>query len=143
VVALLDLVLEGLRLKNDMICQRLFLLLMALLLVVLSWYGVVVARAGLVVRSLEQDGCRCYIAPQQGEKIPGVLVAWFAGSGQQLAAHVFSARRLCCDALGFGHGANAAQRERFHQNLDIADAAPRSQPEVDPSRLAATGSFNG
>jgi len=46
----------GLRLKNDMNRPRLFLLLMALLLVALSWYGVVVARAGLVVRSLEQDG---------------------------------------------------------------------------------------
>lgn len=129
---------------------RLFLLLMALLLVALSWYGVVVARAGLVVRSLEQDGVpMLYVAPQQGEKIPGVLVAHgFAGSKQLMLgyAHVLAHAGYAVMLWDFGgHGANAAQRERFslEQNLDIADAALRSQPEVDPSRLALLGHSMG
>ncbi len=129
---------------------RLLLLLMALLLVALSWYGVVVARAGLVVRSLEQDGVpMLYVAPQQGEKIPGVLVAHgFAGSKQLMLgyAHVLAHAGYAVMLWDFGgHGANAAQRERFslQQNLDIADAALRLQPEVDPSRLALLGHSMG
>ena len=35
--------------------QRYFMLLMALLLIVLSWWGVAAAQTGLVVRSLEKD----------------------------------------------------------------------------------------
>jgi dienelactone hydrolase len=130
--------------------QRLFLLLMALLLIVLSWYGVVAARAGLVVRSLEQERVpMLYIAPQQGEKIPGVLVAHgFAGSKQLMLgyAHVLAHAGYAVMLCDFGgHGANAAPRERFslQQDLDIADAALRLQPEVDPSRLALLGHSMG
>lgn len=55
--------------------QRLFLLLMSLLLIALSWWGVVAARAGLVVRSLSCHGVpMLYVASQQVEKTPGVLM---------------------------------------------------------------------
>ncbi len=72
-------------------CKRLGLLLLAILLIVSSWVGIVVARSGLEVRSLHQAGVPLlYLAPQQAQNIPGVLVAHgFAGSKQLM--------------LGYGH----------------------------------------
>lgn len=130
--------------------QRLFLLLVALLLIALSWWGVVAARTGLVVRSLKQDGVpMLLVAPQQKEKIPGVLVAHgYAGSKQLMLgyAHVLAHAGYAVMLWDFGsHGANATPLERFslQRDLDVADATLRSQPEVDPSRLALLGHSMG
>lgn len=130
--------------------KRLFLLLIALLLIVLSWWGVAMANSGLVVRSLQRDGVpMLYLAPQTSEKIPGVLVAHgFAGSKQLMLGY---AQVLAHAGYGImlwdfnGHGANPAPLENFtlQQNLDIATAAILEQPEVDSSRLALLGHSMG
>jgi alpha-beta hydrolase superfamily lysophospholipase len=130
--------------------QRYFLLLMALLLIVLSWWGVAAAQAGLVVRSLNQDGVPLlYIAPQRPKAVPGVLVAHgFAGSKQlmlgyaQVLAHGGYAVMLWDFA---GHAANTAPLGRLslQQDLDVAYAALLEQPEVDPARLALLGHSMG
>lgn len=125
---------------------RYFLLLLALVLIVLSWWGVAVARSGLVVRSLNRDGVPLlYVAPQNTEKVPGVLVAHgYAGSKQlmlgyaQVLAHSGYAVMLWDFS---GHAANAAPLGRLslQQDLDVAYAALNEQPEVDPARLALLG----
>jgi dienelactone hydrolase len=129
---------------------RYFLLLMALLLIVLSWWSVAAARTGLVVRSLNQNGVPLlYVAPQDAEKVPGVLVAHgFAGSKQlmlgyaQVLAHAGYAVMLWDFA---GHAANSTPLERFslQQDLDVAYAALIKQSEVDPMRLALLGHSMG
>jgi pimeloyl-ACP methyl ester carboxylesterase len=137
---------------------RYFLLFIALLLIVLSWWGVAAARDGLVVRSpsvhvsqsLNQDGVPLlYVAPQQAEKVPGVLVAHgFAGSKQlmlgyaQVLAHGGYAVMLWDFA---GHAANALPlgRRSLQQDLEVAYAALVEQPEVDRKRVALLGHSMG
>jgi len=86
------------------------------LLVALSWYGVVVARAGL---SGAIAGARwaadVVLSTTAGEKIPGVLVAHgFAGSLMLGYAHVLAHAGYAVMLWDFGgHGANAAQRSVF------------------------------
>lgn len=130
--------------------QRLFILLMALLLITLSWWGVAAARTGLIVRSLARDGVpMLYVAPQRGQGIPGVLVAHgFAGSKQLMLsyAHVLAHAGYGVMLWDFGgHGANAAPLERLSlaHDLDVATAALVSQPEVDSTHLALLGHSMG
>lgn len=127
--------------------QRL-LLFMALLLIALSWWGVVAARTGLIIRGLERNGVpMLYVAPQRGE-IPGVLVAHgFAGSKQLMLgyAHVLAHAGYAVLLWDFGgHGANASPLEgSLQHDLDVALAALLEQPEVDPARLALLGHSMG
>lgn len=137
-------------LKPKMTRQRSFILLMALLLIALSWWGVVAARTGLIVRSLAREGVpMLYVAPQCGQGIPGVLVAHgFAGSKQLMLsyAHVLAHAGYGVMLWDFGgHGANAAPLERLSlaHDLDVATAALVSQPEVDPTQLALLGHSMG
>lgn len=130
--------------------QRLFVLLMALLLIVLSWWGVLTARNGLVVRSLSTNSIpMLYIAPQQKDKIPGVLVAHgFAGSKQLMLgyAHVLAHAGYAVMLWDQGgHGANPTPLERFglQHDLEIAYTTLLQQPEVDPTRLALLGHSMG
>ncbi len=129
---------------------RYFLLLMALLLIVLSWWGVAAARTGLVMRSLNREGVPLlYVAPQNTQKVPGVLVAHgFAGSKQLMLgyAHVLAHGGYAVMLWDFaGNGANPAALERFslQQNLDVAYSALIEQPEVDRTRLALLGHSMG
>ncbi|HCF30094.1 MAG TPA: alpha/beta hydrolase, partial [Cyanobacteria bacterium UBA11049] len=130
--------------------QRLFVLLMALLLIVLSWWGVAAARTGLVVRSLERESIpMLYVAPQQTEKMPGILVAHgFAGSKQLMLgyAYVLAHSGYAVMLWDFGgHGANTKPLERFslQHDLNVAYEALLEQPEVDPTRVALLGHSMG
>jgi pimeloyl-ACP methyl ester carboxylesterase len=139
--------------------KRLFLTILALLLIALSWWGVAAARTGLVTRTFSdrtfsaQGLPMLYLAPQgseQGsEKIPGVLVAHgYAGSKQLMLgyAHVLAHAGYAVMLWDFGgHGANPAplERESLQQDLNVAYAALLEQPEVDPSRLALLGHSMG
>ncbi len=128
--------------------QRLFLLLMALLLIALSWWGVIAARTGLVMRHLERDQVpMLYVAPQGRENLPGVLVAHgFAGSKQLMLgyAHVLAHAGYAVMLWDFGgHGANASPLGRsLTHELDVAYTALLEQPEVEPS-LALLGHSMG
>lgn len=130
--------------------QRLFLLIIALLLIALSWWGVAAARSGLIVRSMQRNGVpMLYVAPQASEKIPGVLVAHgFAGSKQLMLgyAHVLAHAGYAVMLWDFGgHGANPVPLKGFslQKDLDIATAALLEQPEVDSTRLALLGHSMG
>jgi dienelactone hydrolase len=130
--------------------QRLFLLIAALLLIVLPWWSILAARAGLIVRSLEREGVPLvYVVPQQTQKLPGILIAHgFAGSKQLMLgyAHVLAHSGYAVMLWDFsGHGANPAPLKRFglQQDLDVAYAALLEQPEVDPTRLGLLGHSMG
>jgi len=129
---------------------RYFLLFIALLLILLSWWGVASARTGLVVRSLNREGVPLlYVAPQHAEKLPGVLVAHgFAGSKQLMLGYtqVLAHAGYAVMSWDFaGHGANAAPLGRLslQQDLDVAYAALIEQSQVDPARLALLGHSMG
>lgn len=129
---------------------RLFLLIMALLLIVLSWGGIAMAQKSLVVRHLERDRVpMLYVAPQNGAQIPGVLVAHgFAGSKQLMLGygHVLAHAGYAVMLWDFsGHGANSTPLEglSLQHDLDVATAALVAQPGVDPARLALLGHSMG
>ncbi|BAY46317.1 hypothetical protein SAMD00079811_39250 [Scytonema sp. HK-05] len=130
--------------------KRLLLAIAALLLIAFSWWGVITARTGLVVRSLKREGVpMLYVAPRNAEKIPGVLVAHgYAGSKQLMLgyAHVLAHSGYAVMLWDFNsHGANAKPLEggSLQQNLNVAYAALVEQPEVDSSRLALLGHSMG
>ncbi|MBW4638706.1 MAG: lysophospholipase [Gloeocapsa sp. UFS-A4-WI-NPMV-4B04] len=128
--------------------QRLFGLIVALLLIVLSWWGVVSARSGLVVQELEHNKVpMLYVAPQEGDKLPGVLVAHgFAGSKQLMLgyAHVLAHAGYAVMLWDFGgHGANASPFESLQHDLDIAYNALLEQPKVEKGSLALLGHSMG
>lgn len=130
--------------------QRLFVLFTALLLILLSWWRVAAAQAGLEVRSLEHDGVpMLYVAPQQGERMPGVLIAHgFAGSKQLMLGYAYVLAHAGYAAMLWdfgGHGANGTPLERLtlQQDLGVAYTALLKQPRVDPTRLALLGHSMG
>ncbi|ARV61262.1 alpha/beta hydrolase [Nostocales cyanobacterium HT-58-2] len=130
--------------------KRLLLAVAALLLIAFSWWGVMTARSGLVVRHLEREGVpMLYVAPHNAEKIPGVLVAHgYAGSKQLMLgyAHVLAHAGYAVMLWDFNsHGANPKPLEHgsLQQNLDVAHAAILEQPEVDSLRLALLGHSMG
>jgi len=130
--------------------QRLFVLFMALLLIVLSWWGIAVARSGLVARSLECDGVpMLYVAPEQGKQMPGVLIAHgFTGSKQLMLgyAYVLAHAGYAVILWDFGgHGANAQPMEQFVllHDLEFAYTTLLEQPGVDSTRLALIGHSMG
>jgi pimeloyl-ACP methyl ester carboxylesterase len=130
--------------------KRLWLLLLATLLIVSSWLGIAVARMGLNVRSLTQDGIPLlYLAPQQAKSVPGVLVAHgFAGSKQLMLGygHVLAHAGYAVMLWDFdGHGANPTPLKQYEmrRTLDLALRSLLKQPEVDPTRLALLGHSMG
>ncbi|MBD1937274.1 alpha/beta hydrolase [Microcoleus sp. FACHB-68] len=138
--------------------RRWFLLLVSLVLIVLSWWGIAAARNGLIVRSLEREGVPLlYMAPQEAQKAPAVLVAHgYAGSKQSMLgyAHVLAHSGYAVMLWDFvGHAANPAsfpaslpvslEHGSLQRDLDIAAAALVEQPEVDPARLALLGHLMG
>lgn len=138
--------------------KRLGLLVLAILLIVLSWLGIAIARSGLEVRttnialtrSFSKEGIPLlYLAPQGATEVPGVLVAHgFAGSKQLMLGygHVLARAGYAVMLWDFaGHGANGTRLERYElqQNLEMALQALLEQPQVDPSRLALLGHSMG
>lgn len=130
--------------------KRLGLLLLAILLIVSSWLGIAFARSGLRVEAFQREGIPLlYLAPQQAEPVPGVLVAHgFAGSKQLMLGygHVLAHAGYGVMLWDFdGHGANGTRLQRYElqQNLDVALQALLEQPEIDSDRLAVLGHSMG
>uniref|UniRef100_B8HVH3 Serine aminopeptidase S33 domain-containing protein n=1 Tax=Cyanothece sp. (strain PCC 7425 / ATCC 29141) TaxID=395961 RepID=B8HVH3_CYAP4 len=130
--------------------KRLGFLCLAILLVVLSWLGIALARADLTVRSFQRDSVPLlYIAPRWAKSIPGVLVAHgFAGSKQLMLSygHVLAHGGYGVMLWDFdGHGANPTPLnwQGLLQNLEVAQQALVEQTEIDPNRLALLGHSMG
>lgn len=142
---------RGFRLRSGKLNRKRWgLLLLAILLIVSSWLGIAAARSGLNVRSLQRDSIPLlYLAPQQSQTVPGILVAHgFAGSKQLMLGygHVLAHAGYAVMLWDFdGHGANPTRLQRYElqHNLDVALQALLEQPEVDPARLALLGHSMG
>ncbi|PPS43194.1 alpha/beta fold hydrolase [Chroococcidiopsis sp. TS-821] len=129
---------------------RQWLLILSILLISLSWWGIIAARSGLTLRAMESDRIPLlYLAPQQAQAVPGVLIAHgYAGSKQLMLgyAHVLARAGYATMLWDFdGHGANPNRFQHFdlQQNLNVALRALREQPEVDSTRLALLGHSMG
>ncbi|AFY86850.1 alpha/beta hydrolase [Chroococcidiopsis thermalis] len=130
--------------------QRLFLFIIALLLIVLSWWQIAAARTGLIVQSLSRDGIpMLYVAPVRSPKIPGVLIAHgFAGSKQLMLGYAYTLAHAGYAVMLWdfsGHGANSKPlaRSSLQADLDTAYKALLAQPRVDPQRVAVLGHSMG
>jgi pimeloyl-ACP methyl ester carboxylesterase len=127
--------------------------LLAVLLIVLSWWGIIVAQNGLTVKFFDREAVPLlYIAPKHAQSAPGVLVAHgFAGSKQLMLGygHVLAHAGYAVMLWDFdGHGANPAPLGGFdgtslQTNLQVALRALVDQPEVDATRLALLGHSMG
>lgn len=131
---------------------RQFILVLAVLLILLAWWRVWAARAGLVVRALEQDGLPMhYIAPADAQAVPGVLIAHgFAGSQQVMLGYAYTLAHAGYGVLLWdfgGHGANAGLLNGDESGLQAAVngayATLVAQPEIDPARVALLGHSMG
>lgn len=130
--------------------NRIGAILFAGILILLSWWNIVAAQAGLSVRWLEQDGLpMVYLVPKSAQNAPGVLVAHgYSGSKQLMLAygHVLAQAGYAVLLWDFdGHGANPKRLERnsLERNIATATKAIAQQPEVDRTRLALLGHSMG
>lgn len=130
--------------------NRIAAILIAGVLVLLSWWNIVAAQAGLTVRWFEQDGLPLvYLVPKSAQNVPGVLIAHgYAGSKQLMLTygHVLAQAGYAVMLWDFdGHGANPKRLERdsLGRNLATALQAIAQQPEVDRTRLALLGHSMG
>ena len=132
---------------------RLALAVLALLLIALSWWGVLGATRGLVMRELtgaNGEPLR-FVAAEGAAGVPGVVVAHgFSGSSQLMLTYAYVLARAGFGVmlLDFdGHGSAAGKLDRdggsLQRNLDAAYAALVAQPEVDPTRVALLGHSMG
>ena len=130
--------------------RQVVLLLLSVLLIVAAWLGVVSARQGLVVRTLNPEGVpMVFLAPKQRQNVPGVLVAHgFAGSKQLMLGYGYTLAQgdnavLLWDFKGHGANPHPLDREGLQADLAVADRTLRQQPEVDPKRVALLGHSMG
>lgn len=132
---------------------RLGLLIFSLILIAISWWQVLSAPSGLIVRHLEQDGLPMrYVGPENGQDMPGVLIAHgFSGSQQVMLAFAYELAHAGYGVMLWdfaGHGANPApisfeRADDLQSNIDTAFAALAVQPEVDGGRMALLGHSMG
>jgi dienelactone hydrolase len=130
--------------------NRIGAIIIAGFLILLAWWNIVAAQAGLSVRWFQQDGLPLvYLVPKSAQKVPGVLVAHgYSGSKQLMLTygHVLAQAGYAVLLWDFdGHGANPHRLEKdsLERNLAIAVQAIAQQPEVDPTRLALLGHSMG
>ncbi|MBD2452020.1 alpha/beta hydrolase [Nostoc sp. FACHB-152] len=123
--------------------RSLVLAIVAVILVAFSWWGVLTAQTSLVIRQMERLGVLLlYIAPQNAENVPGVLIAHgYAGSKQLMLGYAYTLAHAGYAVMlpDFdSHAANAKPlgNNSLQQNLDVAYTVLLEQPEVDKSRLA-------
>src|SRR5690606_37669318 len=119
---------------------------LAVALILLSWWQVLASREGLVTRNLTgANGTPIvYLAQEGAEGMPGVVVAHgFAGSKQLMLGFANALARAGYALILFdfdGHGAARgrldAEGEALQRNLAAARDALLTQPEVNPARIA-------
>ncbi len=129
--------------------KRLLVLVVTLVLIVFSWWGVTTAQANLTIRQMEREGVPLlYIAPNT-KKVPGVLIAHgYTGSKQLMLGYGYTLAHAGYAVMLWDFDSHAANRKLLERNslssnLEVAYAALIEQPEVDRSRLAVLGHSMG
>ncbi|MCO5192132.1 MAG: lysophospholipase [Anaerolineae bacterium] len=103
---------------------RLTIIALCLLVIILAWAQITAARRGLDIHDRVQDGVPLrYIGPENGENVPGVVIAHgFSGSGQlmQTYAYTFAHNGYGVMLLDFsGHGANSSPLGDFGSTASL------------------------
>jgi dienelactone hydrolase len=129
---------------------RLGLAIIALVLIAFSWWGVLRVQTSLVIRHMErQQVPLLYIAPQNAQNIPGVLIAHgYAGSKQLMLGYAYTLAHAGYAVMLWDFDSHAANtrplgKNSLQQNLNVAYTVLVEQPEVDKSRLATLGHSMG
>ncbi|MFN6564781.1 MAG: alpha/beta hydrolase [Nostoc sp. ChiSLP01] len=130
--------------------RSLVLVVIALVLIVISWWGVLRVQTSLIVRPIErQQVPLLYVAPKNAQNVPGVLIAHgYAGSKQLMLGYAYTLAHAGYATMLWdfdGHAANTKPLEKnsLQQNLNVAYKVLIEQPEVDRSRLAVLGHSMG
>ncbi|MBF2066878.1 MAG: alpha/beta hydrolase [Calothrix sp. C42_A2020_038] len=132
--------------------KRILALIIALLLIALSWWNVLAAEASLVIRHIQRAGVPLlYMAPQlqNDQKVPGVLIAHgYAGSKQLMLGYAYTFAHAGYAVMLWDFNSHAAntqplQPDSLSSNLNVAYTALIEQPEVDTLRLATLGHSMG
>jgi dienelactone hydrolase len=129
---------------------RIVILIIALLLIAVSWWQVATAPRGLVVCQLSRDGTpMLYLAPAGARGVPGVLVAHgFAGSRQLMLGYGYTLAHagyavLLWDFAGHGMNPQPMAADSLQPAIDAAYGLLIEQPEVDSGRVALLGHSMG
>jgi pimeloyl-ACP methyl ester carboxylesterase len=131
---------------------RIALAVLAIALIVLSWFQIPQAQRGLVSRSIVVDGLQMrYLAAEGAVDAPGVVIAHgFSGSKELMLGFGYALARAGYGALLFdfaGHGSSSGRLDREGGSLaaDVATATRvlQEQQEVDPSKIALLGHSMG
>ncbi|MBD2683559.1 MULTISPECIES: alpha/beta fold hydrolase [Nostoc] len=130
--------------------HSLVLAIVAVVLITLSWWGVLRAQTSLVSRQMERLGVPLlYVAPQNAQNVPGVLIAHgYAGSKQLMLGYAYTLAHAGYAVMLWdfdSHGANTKplKNNSLKENLNVAYTVLLEQPEVDKSRLATLGHSMG
>lgn len=137
-------------LGEPMTFKQLLGIALSLILIAISWLGLMNLRTDLVVRSIsQQDVPMLFMAPEGVQHRPGILIAHgFAGSKQLMFGYGYT---LAHNGYGVllldfaGHGANAAplDQTKLQQNLEAALTVLKAQPEIDPNKVGLLGHSMG
>jgi pimeloyl-ACP methyl ester carboxylesterase len=127
-------------------------ILLAAVLMAISWWGVIRLGEGLTIRKFRREGQPfSYIGPREGQNVPGVIAAHgFGGSQQLMLGYGYTLARSGYGVvlLDFkGHGANSnpmeSARDGLQEDLDAATQLLIQQPEVNPEQIALLGHSMG
>ncbi|WP_375514073.1 alpha/beta hydrolase [uncultured Nostoc sp.] len=130
--------------------KRLLTLILALLVIAISWWRVMTVQASLTVKQMVCDGVPLlYIVSKNAKNVPGVLIAHgYAGSKQLMLGYAYTLADAGYAVIVWDFDSHAANtkplgKNSLQQNLDVAYEALVKQPEVDKLRLATLGHSMG
>ena len=123
---------------------------LCVVLIAVSWFGIVNLRTGLVVRSIAKQGVpMIFMAPETVKNRPGILIAHgFAGSKQLMLGYGYTLAHngygvLLLDFAGHGENASPLDKSKLQENLNAGLSVLKAQPEIDPNKIGLLGHSMG
>ncbi|MGD8752678.1 MAG: alpha/beta fold hydrolase, partial [Anaerolineales bacterium] len=131
---------------------QLLLIILAAMLMVIAWWGVIQLENNSIIRKFERKGQPfSYIGPIEAQNVPGVIVAHGFGGSQQLMlgfGNTFARSGYGVMLMDFkGHGANSnpmdSTRSGLQEDIEAATQLLIAQPEINPDYIALLGHSMG
>lgn len=124
----------------------------AIILILVSWLGAAGNTRGLNVDIFQEETIPMrFIRPEEGENLPGVIIAHgFGGSQQIMLGYAYAIANAGYGVMLFdfaGHAANPNpidfSENSLQDNLDVVYQALIAKPEVDAEKVALLGHSMG
>jgi pimeloyl-ACP methyl ester carboxylesterase len=140
------------RQKSQLSTVQLILVFTAIVLIVVSWWGVSMLEKGLSVTQHEFDGLSLrYIQPEGGYDLPAIIIAHGYGGSQQIMygyAYAFAHSGYAVMMLDFsGHASNPAPldfgRDSLQADIEKAYQSLITFNDIDEERIALLGHSMG